>query len=115
MKVLVLLAGLLALSQKECSPKLGSNGLPGCVQEKIDAIKGQPRWNPPAQVDEYTYKGKTVYLFSADCCDQYTTLYDAQCNIICAPSGGMTGKGDRKCTDFNEMAKHVRMVWKDDR
>lgn len=86
-----------------------------CIQEKIEAIKAQPRWNPPAQVDEYLYNGKKVYLFSSDCCDQYNILYDAECNYICAPSGGLTGKGDGKCTDFKETAQHLRVVWKDPR
>lgn len=115
MKVLILLAGLISVASQQCSKRTTGNGLPICVQQKIDVIKQQPRWNPPAQLDEYEYKGKTVYLFSADCCDQFNTVYDAGCNAVCAPSGGITGKGDRKCEDFSEVAKHVRLAWKDDR
>lgn len=87
-------------------------GLPG---GKINEIKKAPRWNPPATVNEYTYNGKTVFLFSSDCCDQFNMVFDSQCNYVCAPSGGITGKGDGKCDDFNTSAKHVRLVWKDDR
>lgn len=115
MKVLLIAASLLVVTAKECTKTKKTIALPACVQQKIDAIKKEPRWNPPAEVHEYTYQGKTVYLFSAPCCDQYNAVYDAECNYICAPSGGLTGKGDQKCIDFNTAATHVRLVWKDER
>jgi hypothetical protein len=125
MKVLIILAAFITVTAKECSKKTNvpelvtketsADILPSCIQQKIDSIKKQPKWNPPAEVDEYVYNGKTVYLFSADCCDQYYVVYDAQCNYVCAPSGGMTGKGDLKCEDFNTAAKLTRIVWKDER
>lgn len=114
MKLLILFLSLLAVSAKECIAKKVFV-TPKCVQQLIDSIKAQPRWNPPAQVDEYLYKGKRVFAFSSNCCDQYNPVYDENCNYICAPSGGMTGKGDRKCEDFATEAKHVRLVWKDER
>jgi hypothetical protein len=89
--------------------------LPTCIQQKIDAIKAEPKWNPPAEVTEYVYNGKTVYGFSANCCDQFYEVYDAECNWICAPSGGIGGNGDHKCTDFQQNAKVVRVVYKDTR
>jgi hypothetical protein len=70
---------------------------------------------PPAQVYEYIFNGKTVFLFSSNCCDQYNMAFDEKCNYVCAPSGGITGKGDGKCTDFNAVAKEIRLVWKDER
>ena len=88
---------------------------PACIQSKIDSIKKLPVWNPPAEVHEYEYNGRKVYLISADCCDQFNSLVDENCNYICAPSGGFTGKGDRKCIDFHEKATHTRLVWKDER
>ncbi|MGE5520319.1 MAG: DUF6970 domain-containing protein [Candidatus Dadabacteria bacterium] len=89
--------------------------VPPCIEQKINTIKAQPKWNPPAQVDEYMYKGQIVYLFSGNCCDQYNELYDASCTYLCAPSGGITGKGDGKCTDFSTAATLVRTIWKDNR
>lgn len=89
--------------------------VPDCIVEKIKTIKAQPKWNPPAQVDEYLFNGRKVYLFSADCCDQYAELYDENCKLLCAPSGGITGKGDGNCPDFSTQAKHIRLIWKDDR
>lgn len=89
--------------------------LPHCIQKKIDQIKKEPKWNPAAEVYEYEYKGKTVYYFTSDCCDQFNVVYDEQCNYVCAPDGGFTGKGDGKCSDFHSNAKKIRLVWKDSR
>ncbi len=86
-----------------------------CINKKIGRIKSQRKWNPPAEVNEYIYQGKHVFLFSADCCDQFSELYDENCNRICAPYGGISGHGDGMCTDFRSTAQHVRLVWKDDR
>ena len=115
MKVLLLLISLLMITAKECSKIKPSASLPACIQQKIDAIKKEPKWNPPAEVHEYSYNGKTVYLFSSPCCDQYNVAYDTDCKTVCAPSGGMTGKGDQKCKDFKTAATHIRLVWKDGR
>ena len=88
---------------------------PLCVQQKIEEIKAQPKWNPPAEINEYEYNGKRMYLITAPCCDRYIELVDENCNYICAPSGGYTGKGDEKCKDFYQTAKHIKLVWKDER
>jgi hypothetical protein len=83
--------------------------------EKIEAIKSQPKWNPPASVEEYMYEGKQVFLFSSPCCDRYNEVFDIYCNYVCAPSGGYNGKGDGKCVSFKDAAQLVKLIWKDDR
>ena len=113
MKYLVLSLSLPFLIATQCNK--GTNDIPSCIQKKIDQIKSVPKWNPPAEVNEYIYQGRHVYLFSADCCDQFNELYDSNCNYICAPSGGITGKGDMKCTDFSTTSQFVKLVWKDPR
>lgn len=105
---------MLTTAAKKCSNK-NELKIPVCIQQKIDSIKKEERWNPPAEVYEYNYNGKTVFYFSSNCCDFFNTVVDENCNYICAPSGGITGKGDRKCDDFNANAKQVRLVWKDER
>ena len=108
--------GLIACQRKMSAEVISqASGIPACIQKKIDSIKQQPVWNPPAEVYEYTYQERTVFLFSADCCDRPSMAVDQNCNYVCAPSGGFTGKGDRKCLDFFEKAKMVRSVWKDER
>jgi YHS domain-containing protein len=89
--------------------------VPVCIQEKIDGISTGPIWNPPASITKYLYRGQTMYLMSSSCCDQFNNLYDENCNRICAPSGGFTGRGDGKCMDFQETAKFLGKVWKDTR
>ncbi|MFN8288853.1 MAG: hypothetical protein U0U70_01225 [Chitinophagaceae bacterium] len=88
---------------------------PSCIEAKIARLKAESKANPPAQVDEYIYNGKKVYLFNAPCCDQYSELYDESCNLLCAPYGGISGHGDGKCADFSANAQHVRVIWKDSR
>ncbi|MGI8634168.1 MAG: DUF6970 domain-containing protein [Segetibacter sp.] len=88
---------------------------PVCIEQKIDSIKKEPVWNPPAEIYEYEYQGKKVYAISSNCCDFFNTVVDANCKYVCAPSGGFTGRGDGKCNDFFKEAKQVRLVWKDER
>ena len=88
---------------------------PSCILTKIDSIKKEPVWNPPAEIYEYEYQGKKVYAISSNCCDFFNTVVDSDCNYICAPSGGFTGRGDGKCKDFFKEAKQLRLVWKDER
>lgn len=118
MKLFLLPAVTLVLLIQACGPsaknKPVANAVPACIQQKIDSIQSLPRFNPPAKVDEYLWKGSKVYLFSADCCDQPSPLYDSACNYLCAPVGGFTGKGDMRCPDFSN-ATHLRVVWKDKR
>ena len=88
------------------------DSLPACVQ-KLIASGNKEIPEAPLQVDEYIYQNKRTFLFIAQCCDQYNVLYDDSCKIICAPSGGFTGRGDGKCTDFEKTAKHIKLIWKD--
>ncbi|MGQ0740155.1 MAG: DUF6970 domain-containing protein [Bacteroidota bacterium] len=112
MKSILLATGFITVLSFQCNKDYTSSS---CINNKISQIKARPKFNPPAEVNEHRYKGKRVFLFTADCCDQYNELYDEDCNYICAPSGGITGAGDGKCTDFSTAAQHIRLVWKDDR
>jgi hypothetical protein len=88
------------------------DSVPACVRKLIDDAGKEIPPNLPVQVDEYMYNGKKVFLFTAQCCDQFDVVYDESCKRICAPSGGITGKGDMTCNDFLEKAKFVKPVWK---
>jgi hypothetical protein len=131
MKYLVLFLALVVLTSETCKKKKNgeenkdpneivvstgpAQSIPLCIQGKIDSIKSLPKWNPPAEVHEYIFRGKRAFLFSADCCDFPSPLFDSACNYICAPYGGYTGKGDMQCPEFDKEAKKVRIVWKDSR
>ena|SRR5687768_8122429 len=114
MKKILLPVLSLSLCFLSCN-KEDAAALPSCIQEWIEAVKKENTWNPPATVKEYRYNGKKVYLLTPDCCDQYAILLDEHCNYICAPDGGISGKGDGKCLDFYEKAELVKEVWKDGR
>ena len=100
-----------------CNNKSGgqvtrNDSIPACLAQQIESFGKKETTNPPIQVDEYTYKGKRAFLFTADCCDQFNTLYNENCEVICSPSGGFEGGGDHKCEDFSKEAKFVKQIWK---
>ena len=103
------LAIVLALSCTNATPE------PACIAQMIANIKKQPVWNPPATIWQYTYNNKQVYLVTSDCCDQFISLYDENCNRLCAPSGGFGGGGDGQCPDFYTKATNEKLLWQDSR
>jgi len=76
----------------------------------IDQFRNEPVTNPPRSIYQYDYNGKTVYYVPPICCDQYSTLYDACGNVICAPDGGFTGNGDGQCPDFFTARKNEKII-----
>ncbi|MBU1101268.1 MAG: hypothetical protein KKA84_12780 [Bacteroidetes bacterium] len=54
-----------------------------------------------------------VYYVPPQCCDQFSTLYDKDGNIICAPDGGITGQGDGRGSDFFAERKNKKLIWQD--
>jgi hypothetical protein len=119
MKYMLLLSALLLITcEKTDAPNdemVKLAGIPECIQVRIDEIKSEPVWNPPAEIYAYNYKGRTVYYIPQHCCDIPSELMDAQCNSICSPDGGISGGGDGRCADFFTTAKNGRLVWKDNR
>lgn len=68
-----------------------------------------------ASVYTYTFEGKTVYLFNYTerCCDFFTAqLFDENGKSICYPYGGITGKGNMQCPDFDANKKDEKLYWK---
>src|SRR5262245_6980541 len=113
MKFIILLL-VLPLINEQCKNK-NKGQVPACILQRIEEIKKEDKWNPPAEINEYEFQGKRVYLITSNCCDQYNSLVDSDCQVICAQSGGITGKGDGKCNEFANEAKHNGQIWKDDR
>lgn len=81
-------------------------GLPNCLDLLTQTN------HPPLEIWRYSYNGKVVYFTLSDCCDFPNVLYDQNCTMMCAPSGGFSGKGDGKCPDFNDKAKNGTLIWK---
>lgn len=108
---LSLLLMLAVMSGCNKSPADAPSWLKDLIQQKMDNSVE----NPPTQIYECAYKGNTVYLVSSACCDQYDHLYNETGEVICAPSGGFTGKGDGRCKDFSLDTNECRIFWKDSR
>ena len=87
-----------------------ADSLPLCIRKLLDEKNKETPPNPPVKMEEYFYNDKPVYLITAQCCDFFNAVYDQNCTIICAPSGGITGKGDGKCEDFLKTARYVKEI-----
>jgi hypothetical protein len=94
------------------TPTVGDD-TPAWVTAMIASFQSQPVGNPPQSIYRYTYDGRTVYYVPPTCCDQLSTLYDVDGNVICAPDGGFSGKGDGRCPDFLEQATDKVLIWED--
>ena len=97
------------------STEPASNSLPACISKMIETFRSEEVKNPPRKIFRYTYQGKTVYYVPALCCDFYSDLYDAQCNLLGHPDGGYTGKGDGKFPDFEKKRTDEKLIWADER
>ena len=81
----------------------------------IADFQSKPVGNPPQSIYRYEFNGGTVYYVPPQCCDQYSVLYDSNGNVICAPDGGLIGRGDGRCADFLQQARNKQLVWQDNR
>lgn len=88
--------------------------VPVCIENKIEEIINNEVSNPPTQIWKWEVDEQTYYYITSNCCDQYNYLYTENCEIVCAPDGGITGNGDGLCPAFtNEIIK--TLVWEDER
>ncbi len=108
-KPLFLLVGAVLLAG--CASVTLPDGTPGWLRVQVAGWSLLPGGNSPQAVYRYQYNGQTVYYFQAPCCDQYNVAYSVQGQAICAPDGGLTGRGDGKCSDFKERASGGELVW----
>lgn len=92
------------------------NQIPDWLKKEISSFESVDVKNSPGQIQSFKYNSNLVYYVSQPaCCDQYSALYDESGNIICHPDGGITGKGDGKCSDFFELRAEMKVIWLDER
>jgi hypothetical protein len=84
---------------------------PSWINELIKKEAANEVANPPASLIKCFYKDKLVYYFPASCCDIPSIVYDEKGNVLCSPDGGITGRGDGKCSDFFELKKDCIIIW----
>lgn len=88
---------------------------PSCILQMINTFKNEPKGNPPQSIIQYTYHKKIVFYIPPQCCDQYSEVFDENCNLIGHPDGGITGGGDGRPANFFKDATNAKIIWKDDR
>lgn len=86
---------------------------PKWVDRMIHQFESEPVGNPPQSIWRYEYQGQIVYYVPPQCCDQFSSLYDAGGDVICAPDGGLTGSGDGRCKDFISQRTAETLIWED--
>jgi hypothetical protein len=89
--------------------------IPEWVRNLIARFESEPVGSPPQSIWEYSYHGATVYYVPPQCCDQFSTLYDENGAVMCAPDGGIAGGGDGQCPDFRNTRSNERLIWIDGR
>jgi len=67
------------------------------VRDQIAAFERGAAGNTNRVDGKVVFEGVPLYLIHSPCCDLYNYLYTAEGQVFCAPSGGFTGGGDRKC------------------
>ncbi|MGY2130741.1 DUF6970 domain-containing protein [Hymenobacter sp. HD11105] len=112
------------------APTSANTVMPTPARSSVDDTVKRPAWlnerikkimtddmvaNPPIQIFRYLYNDQVVYYETAPCCDFFTVLYAADGKVICQPDGGITGKGDGKCSDFLQKRARERLIWQDPR
>lgn len=65
----------------------------------------------PQQIWSLNYEGKAAFYVIEGCCDRMNTLHDGAGYARCAPTGGLTGKGDRRCPAPLPPREQMRLVW----
>ena len=96
------------LSLASCDKDPVYHGVPDCIRGEIATQVADS--TGLEKVYEWRYDGEQSYLFEYGCCDRYNYLYSSSCAVVCAPSGGMTGKGDGQCPDLADRAE-ATLIW----
>jgi len=107
--MLLMLAGLIVDAFGEISKE------PEWVRDLAARLQSEPVANPPASLIRFDRAGKSYYYLPPRCCDIPSTLFDSESNVMCAPDGGITGRGDGRCPDFVRELKNGVKIWEDPR
>ncbi|WP_242926262.1 DUF6970 domain-containing protein [Pontibacter vulgaris] len=115
MPVWASLALLLAFASGCKTTGANTNSQAPWLSQLIQQLEQEAPANPPAKVYRYTYNNQEVYYLTGRCCDIPGKLFDKDGNQLCEPDGGITGKGDGRCTDFAEKRTNETLIWEDKR
>ncbi|MFT7589767.1 MAG: hypothetical protein ACI959_001987 [Limisphaerales bacterium] len=113
--MIVLSIGLLIGLLSSCSKVELPGGTPECIEQLTKELRNEEVRNPPSSITRYTWDGEYFYYVPSECCDAFSSLYDSDCNYICAPDGGFAGVGDGNCPEFWADKEDSVIIWEDDR
>lgn len=86
-----------------------------CIKNKIELYLKNPVNNPKTYIKKYIYNKQTVYLINTNYPDgASTTVYNENCEIVCASGATINGVGFDTCIDWDK-ATFVETVWTDPR
>lgn len=77
----------------------------------IEQLKQKPKQTPAAEVTQYTYQSRTVYLVTGG---NTSYVFDACGQVICS-AAVRNNSGDGRCPDFAAMATNPQLIWTDPR
>jgi len=80
-----------------------------------EQLRQKPKQTPAAEITQYTYQNRTVYLVTGGPATNYSYLFDTCGNVICAAVGGPANNGDGRCADFAATATNPVLIWRDPR
>lgn len=67
------------------------------VVNEIRRLETDPSATATLPLQRVQYLGRRAYLLTPPCCDQFNHLYSVDGVLLCAPSGGLSGRGDGSC------------------
>ncbi|MCO4095355.1 MAG: hypothetical protein HEQ37_19225 [Acidovorax sp.] len=67
------------------------------VKRLIEKYESQGHESLATGITKYVFDGRNYWLIISPCCDMFNYLYNAEGQVLCAPSGGFTGQGDGRC------------------
>lgn len=111
---LLVIAGLLSLASCSHNPASPTQ-TPDWLTSLIQQLEAEPVASPPAMIASYDFDGQTVYYLTPRCCDEWSTLFSEDGQILCHPDGGLTGRGDGQCPTFMARRANERIIWRDSR
>ena len=105
---LAIIAGSCDQNKKTDQSPATKADYPQWVKEMMSSFEKE---NAHAEILQYTYNGKTVFMVSMcyQCPDAIDAVYDENNNVLCQ-FGGIDGRNT--CPDFDQKASDKKIVWR---
>ena len=70
---------------------------PADARQRIAEAQARPDEAAARGIVRYTLGNRTLWLLPSPCCDQFNHVYTEAGEAVCAPTGGIVGRGDGRC------------------